>query len=188
FEAAYPGCQALFLFDNATSRSFFAEDALRVRRMNEGPGAEQAHMRDGYWFKENGEKVVQAMDYDKEDMSVPINLRGESKGLQIRGLWPESGLYLDCGNRRTTAGRKVDNQKPDCCARMLLSQQSDFLNQKGRVQEMVEAKGHLILFYPRIHCELNWIEYFWARVKLYTRTHCGYDIKSLMKNVPLALE
>ncbi|RPB07513.1 hypothetical protein P167DRAFT_495670, partial [Morchella conica CCBAS932] len=46
---------------------------------------------------------------------------------------------------------------------------------------------HRVLFYPRFHCELNWIDYFWARVKLYTRHNCDYDIKSLRENVPLAL-
>ncbi|KAI5839736.1 hypothetical protein DFP73DRAFT_598397 [Morchella snyderi] len=172
FEAAYPGCQALFLFDNATSHSAFAEDALRVTRMNKGPGGEPVHVRDGYWFKDNGERVVQAMDYDKEDMSVPVNLRGEPKGLQQedtnrrKNRAPETRLLFQNATLSTTL----------------------FLQQKGRVQEVVEAKGHMILFYPRFHCELNWIEYFWARVKLYTRTHCGYDIKSLRKNVPLALE
>lgn len=74
-----------------------------------------------------------------------------------------------------------------CCACRLLSQQPDFLAQKGRVQEVIEAKGHLVLFYPKFHCELNWIEYFWARVKLYTRTHCEYNIQSLRENIPLAL-
>jgi hypothetical protein len=38
-------------------------------------------VRNGYWFKENGEKVVQTMDYDREDECLPMNLRGEPKGL-----------------------------------------------------------------------------------------------------------
>lgn len=38
FEATAPGCQALFLFDNATSHSAFADDALRAKRMNKGWG------------------------------------------------------------------------------------------------------------------------------------------------------
>ncbi|RPB06804.1 hypothetical protein P167DRAFT_496822, partial [Morchella conica CCBAS932] len=48
--------------------------------------------------------------------------------------------------------------------------------------------GHLIFFYHRFHCELNWIEYFWARVTLYTRTNCCYSIKYLRRNVSLAFE
>lgn len=83
---------------------------------------------------------------------------------------------------------KIQYQKPDFCGRMLLSQQPDFLEQKVRVQEVFEAKGDLILFYHRFHCELNWIEYFWERVTLYTRTNCCYIIKFLGKNVSLALE
>jgi len=40
FEAVYPGYKALFLFDNASSHSSFAEDALRVQNMNLGSGGE----------------------------------------------------------------------------------------------------------------------------------------------------
>jgi len=69
-----------------------------------------------------------------------------------------------------------------------MSQQPDFKAQKGRVQEVIEAKRHLVLFYPKFHCELNWIEYFWGRVKVYTRTHCCYNIKSLRENVPIDLK
>lgn len=44
FEAAYPNCQVLFLFDNATSHSAYAEDALRVGRMHKKWGEKQPHM------------------------------------------------------------------------------------------------------------------------------------------------
>ncbi|KAF8453404.1 hypothetical protein BDZ91DRAFT_749232 [Kalaharituber pfeilii] len=28
------------------------------------------------------------------------------------------------------------------------------------IQEEIEARGHLVLFYPRFHCGLNFIEFF----------------------------
>lgn len=137
FEAAYPGCQALFLFDNASSYSAFAENALKSSKMNKGPEGEQPHMRDGYWYNENGEKVIQSMNYSQDDEGIPLNLSGQPKGLQKvleeRGIWPKEGLYLDCTSRRTPLGEKIPHQKPSCCSRILLSQQPDFLEQKGRV-------------------------------------------------------
>lgn len=121
----------------------------------------------------------------EHDQDLPVRISGQPKGIQIvleeRELWPEAGLYLDC------IARKEQHFGNQCCARQVLAQQPDFIAQKGRVQEMGEGKGHLILFYPKFHCKLNWIEYFWARVKVYTRTHCSYDIKSLRENVPAAL-
>jgi hypothetical protein len=109
--------------------------------------------------------------------------------LKERGLWPKKHLYLDCASRTgIPKERKKDLELGgNCCARRLLSQQPDFLAQKGRIQEVVEARGHMVLFYPKFHCELNWIEYFWGKVKYYTRANCGYDIKSLRENIPVAL-
>lgn len=193
FEAAHPGCCALFLFDNATSHSAFASNALRGTKMNKGPGGAQPHMRDGWYIDKNGVRMVQKMCYGQRERKIPKSLWGEPKGLEVilkeRGLWPKEGLYLDCTQRNNVPKnqRKHSEAVANCCARKLISQQPDFLSQKGRVQEVVEGRGHRVLFYPRFHCELNWIEYFWARVKLYTRKNCGYDIKSLRENVPLAL-
>lgn len=124
-------------------------------------------------------------------MRICRSIYGEPKGIQVvleeRGLWPRGGLYLDCTTRDSLPKERRKHIGDACCARRLLSQQPDFKAQKGRVQEVVETRGHMVLFYPKFHCELNWIEYFWARVKEYTRAHCGYNIKSLRENIPLAL-
>ena len=46
---------------------------------------------------------------------------------------------------------------PGCRARRVLGAQKDFQDQKGRLQEEVENLGHRVLFYPKFHCELNFI-------------------------------
>ena len=51
---------------------------------------------------------------------------------------------------------------PLAAALAVLSQQQDFWEQKGQLQEEVEAANHLIIFYPMFHCELNFIERFWC--------------------------
>ena len=56
------------------------------------------------------------------------------------------------------------------------------------VQETIEAAGHLCIFLPKFHCELNWIEYFWGAVKKYLREHCNYSYASLQENLPKALK
>ena len=87
FKAIYPGYQALFLFDNATSHSAFAEDALRVQHMNLDPGGKQSKMRAGY------------INGDVTNVQLMINENGEPKGirqvLQERNLWHKD-LRLEC--------------------------------------------------------------------------------------------
>lgn len=187
---AYPHCQALFLFDNVTSHSAFAEDALRANKMNKSWRGKQLSIRDGYFISRDGMKVIQKITFE-HDEDRPKKMWDQPKGLQVileeRRLWPKEGLYLDSSMRKKVSKESRKHTGNGCCARWLLSQQPQFLEQKGRVQEVVEAKGHLVLFYPKFHCELKWIEYFWARVMVYTRAHCSYDIKSLRENVPAAL-
>lgn len=47
FELAFPGCQALFHFDNARNHLAFSKDALRAYKMNFNPGGKAPIMRDG---------------------------------------------------------------------------------------------------------------------------------------------
>ena len=48
FEAAFPGLQAVLLFDNASNHAAYLSDALVVAHMNLGPGGKQPKMRDGF--------------------------------------------------------------------------------------------------------------------------------------------
>ena len=117
-------------------------------------------------------------DYEK------VDLRNQPKGakqiLLERGLWRD-GMLKNC-QPKCTDGRK------DCCAIQTLSNQRDFQTQQGRLQEMIERAGHKVVFYPKFHCELNFIEYFWAAAKRYAREHCEYSLQGLRKTVPKAIE
>ncbi|KZT64806.1 hypothetical protein DAEQUDRAFT_657871, partial [Daedalea quercina L-15889] len=54
-----------------------------------------------------------------------------------------------------------------CCAKHILDLQPDFEAQCSLVQETIKEAGHLCLFLPKFHCELNPIEFFWGAVKCY---------------------
>jgi len=56
------------------------------------------------------------------------------------------------------------------------------------MQETIEELGHLCLFLPKFHCELNFIEFFWRAVKRYLRENCNYTFDTLKENLPKALE
>ncbi|CAG8464817.1 16305_t:CDS:2, partial [Cetraspora pellucida] len=83
FERTHPGCVGIFAFDNATSHTSFAKDALLASRMNLGPGEAVPKMRDTVW---NGccQSMIIEEDhfvYDKKTKTF-INLRGEPKGIK----------------------------------------------------------------------------------------------------------
>jgi len=92
---------------------------------------------------------------------------------------------------KTPAGNTIPNPKSlkggNCCAQALLASQPDFQAPKGGLEEAIQAAGHMILFYPAFHCEINFIEYFWGAAKRYTRQTYGYDFSSLRCLVPEVL-
>jgi len=191
FERSFPGCQGLFAFDNAKNHQKYASDALRSGNINLSLGGKNTlPMRDGYFTKpDNPATVVQ------QKMVLPNGqLKGLKLVLQERGLWPANRkLLTQCTIPGDTPGQR--KPKPsckyacnaDCCARALLSSQPDFQAQKCELQEALEAAGHLVIFYPSFHCELNFIEYFWGNAKLYARANCEYTYPALVRIVPEAL-
>jgi hypothetical protein len=80
--------------------------------------------------------------------------------IREQGLWPEAGLRSQCPNFRCPEGHT------DCCCRRVLFLQPDFSNQRSQLQELIESRGHLCDYYPKYHCELNFIEQYWGAAKL----------------------
>ena len=91
---------------------------------------------------------------------------------------------LEC---ETTHNRPGCSSEGGCCARRILRAERDFQDQKGRLQGEVEALDHRVLFYPKFHCELNFVECYWCRAKLFARENCGYNFEALKVTVPEAL-
>ena len=80
----------------------------------------------------------------------------------------------------------------DCCTRQLLAIQPDFASQLCAIEEQIQhfpgsEERHRVMYYPKFHCELNHIEYFWCHSKWHARENCNYSIDGLRKAVPLAL-
>lgn len=59
-----------------------------------------------------------------------------------------------------------------CCMYRVLSLQEDFVNEKPMIQHYVESRGHVCMFLPKFHCELNPIELLWGYAKY--REFCSY--------------
>ena len=69
----------------------------------------------------------------------------------------------------------------------LMNAQGDFMSEKTLVEHLVEQRGHQIIWIPKFHCELNWIEMIWGQSKKHTRKVCAYTFPALKKAIPEAL-
>jgi len=110
--------------------------------------------------------------------------------LRERGLWQDrrgdrSKFLLICPNTHNRPGCDPA-LNGECCATTLLQAQRDFQEQKDWLQEAVEAAGHSVIFYPKFHCELNFIKQFWCAAKHCVRENCVYTIDGLRTTIPAA--
>lgn len=106
-EALYPGYEFVFFFDNATSHSVYADDALIVKGMNKGDGGGQHLLRNG-WYHNGSVIVVQEMFFTKADPSTGIIARvpkGIQRVLEERKLWPSNGMILECPRKKCSKER-----------------------------------------------------------------------------------
>lgn len=168
FEENFPlgNVIGLFCFDNAPSHQKHAPDALSACRMPKGtkfwpenPPANYIRMRPGKLPNGTPQNFWYPDDHPNKGVA------GKFKGMKIipqeREKWPNTTpeLKAECDSFNGPPGRT------DCCTQRLLWSQPDFANQKCALQELVEARGHMFRFYPKYHCELNFIEQCWGKAK-----------------------
>jgi hypothetical protein len=165
------------MVDNSQGHSAYAEDALVISRMNVNPGGKQAEMHDG-WFVCDGRRVSQPMVFPAGHPTNPNEPKGIKMVLIERSLHQE---HLRGKCQKCEAGAIA------CCNKRVLESQPDFQEQKSLVQETIESAGHLCIFLPKFHCELNFIEFYWGAVKRYLRENCDYTFNTLKTNLPIAM-
>ncbi len=66
-----------------------------------------------------------------------------------------------------------------CCCRFILSQEPDFVEQRPWLEEVVIQLGFNMIYYPKYHCELNFIEIIWGWMKRVHRENCTYNLADL---------
>jgi hypothetical protein len=106
----------------------------------------------------NGE--LQSFYFPEDHPSMPAWFKGMEIIIRECGLWPERDLLAQC------PGFHCPPDYVDCCCRCILFSQPNFVSQKSQLQELIESRGHLCDFYPKYHCELNFIEQYWGAAKL----------------------
>jgi hypothetical protein len=125
------------------------------------------------------QKVIQLMNVPPDHPEFPGIPKGMKQVLTELGLWKEK-LLMKCKG-------SCDVEATVCCATRILDLQPNFKEQRSLIQEVIMAAGHLCIFLPKFHCELNFIEFFWGAMKKWLREYCDYTFQTLQENLPKAL-
>ena len=71
----------------------------------------------------------------------------------------------------------------------VLSNEPDFKSQKSWLSETAEKyPGCRLIFYPKFHSELNFIEMVWAWAKAHHRSTCTYKYNDLKTGLPVTFD
>ncbi|KAH7919685.1 hypothetical protein BV22DRAFT_1107991 [Leucogyrophana mollusca] len=195
----YPHEKHVFVFDNATTHLKRADDALSGRKMSKYPmkpgqplfGVERAvigangkpvYGANGKVLKEKVRMAYGQNTATSEPQSFyfPAGHEREGAFIGMVNILNERGfdykevnvLCAECPKFACPKGAE------HCCCRRLLYNQPDFANIKLRLELACEAHGFQVLFLPKFHCELNFIEQCWGYAK-----QC--DIIVALDSVPL---
>jgi hypothetical protein len=206
----YPHEDHAFMYDNAKTHLKRADDALSARNMPKGI----SKLGSNWGVRTNLLDVNGNLVYDTHGKLVKTKVRMEDavfangekqslyfpeghehvglfKGmaviLQERGLNAESKLRYEC------AGFKCPKQTEPCCCRRVLYDQPDFIAIDSLLEKACKARGYTVIFLPKFHCELNFIEQCWGSAK---RTYREYpasskeadlerNVRSSLASVPL---
>jgi hypothetical protein len=159
-------------------------------KMSDGkPAHSVVEMRSGKYIDENGIEHVQSMQYpcgkQKGVKQILIERGNKHKNDQCHVLNLQCNW---CKGKVTNAERQKGieegyiNRK--CCMSYVLANEPDFLAQEEWLTQVVHVAGFEIIFYPKYHCELNYIEMIWGWAKGYHRRTCTYNYKDLKERLP----
>jgi hypothetical protein len=138
----------LFLFDHLSAHTLLGLDALRAFDMNKSNGGKQRKQKDTVIPMNN--PTVECRGKTQKmttEAGVPKGLQQtlEEHGFDIRAMRVKCFLVCPFENN-------------NCCMAQLLSKQDDFRNQISLLKQNIRTRGHICVFLPKFHCELNPIE------------------------------
>jgi hypothetical protein len=183
-ECHYLSDRHILTFDNASTHTKRADDALSARSMSKKPTQARFQM----WgvdvplvdnagrqlYDEHRKPLKQRVCMGDARLpgggaqslySIPQDGTGRTsvfKGMDMllaeRGI-NTTALKAECPDFKCVAGAT------DCCTRRVLWNQPDFANVKSVLEDQCDARGFKVVFLPKFHCELNPIERCWCHAK-----------------------
>jgi hypothetical protein len=98
--------------------------------------------------------------YFPEDHKKAGWFKGMAKIIRERGHTKAEKLKYECG------GFKCPPEKEGkCCCQHFLYNEADFANVESHLEMICHERSFPVLFLPKFHCELNFIEQCWGRAK-----------------------
>lgn len=169
-----------------SSKSKGAKPALEERRVRQSTWLP---MKDTSFTTKDAEGLTverrQSLYFpvDPQHPDLPGRFKGMAEILRERGFHLEAELRAEC------EGFHCPPSATRCCCRRFLYNQPDFLAERSILEDTCSARGFRVLFLPKFHCELNFIEQVWGAAK---RTYRMYPASSseddLVRNVHAALD
>ena len=118
---------------------------------------------------------------------IQPKMRDTMWGRQIQSMVMEDGTPKGMKMVLEERGINTSHMNADDM-RVVLSYHEDFCTEKTVVEYYLENRGHIVLFIPKFHCELNPIERVWGQAKVYTRRHTNFTLVWLRQIVGPALD
>lgn len=88
---------------------------------------------------------------------------GVFKGTQV--LLEERGFTGLEKVRASCKEFKCPKDNPRCCCRRMLYNEREFARVPSLLETLCNARGYTVIFLPKFHCELNFIEQCWGYAK-----------------------
>ena len=178
----WPEYEHVFIYDNAPTHLTRPEDSLSARRMpkftpkvghNWGIEVTKRDAEGKPVYLPNGslEKIkIQMCDAQFEDgRPQPLYFpeghpragvfKGMATILEERGFSDMSKVIAECKSF------KCAPPAIDCCCRRILYNQPDFTHVETILETYCKNQGFQVIFLPKFHCELNFIEQCWGYAK-----------------------
>jgi hypothetical protein len=108
---------------------------------------------------------LQSFYFPNDHPTMPGWFKRMEEIIHKHGLWPEDGLPTEYPGFKCPVPEATDGEA-SCCYQRVLFNQDDFILQKPQLQELIKSHKHLCDFYPKYHCELNFIEQYWGVANL----------------------
>ena len=204
----HPDMDIVLAFDNSMSHHKKAPNALDATALPLKDGGKNTRrMRDTKIMVERFNSSDRSSTLEEKVQKMQ-NEAGEQKGIKTilieRRLWVGT-MLLECQECKDDVFRMDPNKRKEleefkdadpnwigftdkCCARGCLRRQDDFRSQKEWLAEECEKADFQIIYYPKYHCELNYIESIWAYIKCKLRRSCTFNYNSMVERLKSLLD